>query len=415
MRSLKFLQLSDLHLDRDLTGGRFRLPYDKARLRSAERRDALSKAMDIAADEKVDIILIPGDFWEEDHLNPDTVPFVMDALEGVNAPVFIAPGNHDYYSPASHYNDGLTLTRYNRKWPPNVHIFKEWEFEHILPPSLPGLSVSGMGYHSPSPVSQRMLASPTAVPAADIHIALFHGSLDGRLPPKKKLTLPFNAGELLRQPFSYSAIGHYHNQISIQGDPGWIRGAYSGSACALRADESGEHGCLLGVVQSQGVREGDLKFIPLDYRRHYKLTIDVTGLDHSEAVVAKIKDKMATAGVKPQDLVLIVLTGAFPAIHSVNFDTSWADRLCWHIRIILSGVTPTWNLNESVSDKGISIESAFRQRMRAEVEQAQTKGDAAAVNRLTNAFYYGMNALYDYPLKARELPEESENEADEFE
>ncbi|HZI92764.1 MAG TPA: metallophosphoesterase, partial [Patescibacteria group bacterium] len=104
MSKIRFLQLSDLHLDSSLQSGRLGLSQDKARTRLAEIRQILPRACALARERKVDLVLMPGDLFDDEAVTQDTVNFVIDHLARLAPmPVVIAPGNHDYYSLGSPY------------------------------------------------------------------------------------------------------------------------------------------------------------------------------------------------------------------------------------------------------------------------------------------------------------------------
>lgn len=54
-----------------------------------------------ASERDVDLLLIAGDLYEQERFTPSTANFLRDELEAFERPVFISPGNHDYYSPTS--------------------------------------------------------------------------------------------------------------------------------------------------------------------------------------------------------------------------------------------------------------------------------------------------------------------------
>jgi len=401
MKTLKFLHLADLHLDRPLNGGRLKLPYEKAQKRAREAREALVQTVDLAHREEVGIILIAGDLWEEDSLAPDSVQFVMETLGRAGMPVVIAPGNHDYYSPSSHYSDEIVNARYGRRWPENVHIFRDYDFSHFLPPGLDGLQVVGLAYRSNQAVSVRKLSESMILPDAELRICLVHGSRDDNLPPGKLRTLPFSDAELLGQPFDYVALGHYHSRSAITDAKGKIRAAYPGSTIATAADETGPHGVLIGELNSGGIAPEALTFHPLDPRQIYRLTLDVTGLKHTMAVESMIMKRLIEAQTGNDDMALVELTGRFPLGSRIPFSEDFVRQARWHLKIDASKVQPEWEIEGETPSEPRTTEEFFRARLNQQIQEALGRGDDAEAIRLQNALYYGLDALHGAAINPR--------------
>ncbi|NQT34340.1 metallophosphoesterase [bacterium] len=408
-KSLKFLHLADLHLGYNFMGGRLKLPYEKAQLRSREQLDVFSCALRLARDEKVDIILIAGDFWEEDQLNSETLAFVHDQLATVDIPVMIAPGNHDYYSPGSHYSDEISRVTIKKSWHSNVHIFKDYDFQHFQSPDLDGVIVTGLAYHSNQPVAVRKFKDPIQLPEADIHLCVVHGSRDDHLPKGKMRTMPFSDAELLSQPFDYVALGHYHSQIGIEDSEGSIRAAYPGSTMALNVDETGMHGCLIGTIHSDGKLRNtgknacttEIVFHELDKRRIHRLSVDISGLQYIQAIETKISSVLDQNGVRKEDMALIELTGTYPRGSRINIEDESLKDSCFHLLIDATAVRPEWDIDDIDQGKSLTTEGIFRNRLRAMIDEAVEKNDDAELEKLQNALYYGLDALHDKPITPR--------------
>ncbi len=390
--SLKFLQFSDLHLDRSFSSGRLKLPFEKARERKHELKQALERVVQLSIEQEVELILLPGDLWEEDQLDHDTVPFVMEQLESIQVPVVIAPGNHDYYSISSHYANEMGKSRFSREWSDNVYIFREYDWQHITVPELDGVSISGLACGPQDKIHNRLLQHPIQVPPADLNILVLHGSRDDHVPPGKKITQPFSDRELLAQPFDYIALGHYHTHANITDDSGLIRGAYSGATCSLRLSESGGHGVLLGTVRAGGVKPEDLKFHEIDHRQIHKLTIDVSRQTNSRAVEQLIHVEIENNEIKPEDICYIELTGSY--MHGRNiqlFDKLSHDH--YHLEIDISKIRPRWNPDDEGSTN--SAEIAFKKEMKQLIDAAEANGDLKQGESYINSLNYGLDALHN--------------------
>lgn len=399
--SLKFLHFADLHLDRQMTGGKLSLPYDKVERRSRELRDALTRIVELAQTEKVKLIIISGDLWEEDVLSPDSVPFVFDTLEGAGLPVVIAPGNHDYHCPTSHYSNEITHARFGRKWPENVHVFRDDDFTHYTPPGLDGVVITGLAYGSPREISSRRLKEQIDPPEAEIRLCVIHGSRDDHLPSGKMRTLPFSDKEVLSQPFDYTALGHYHSRSTITDEHGQVRAAYPGSTCALTIDDNEPKGVLIGTVKPGGVVPSDLVFHEIDQRRIHRLKVDVSGLQHVQRVENRIEEVLKTSDVRPDDMALVKLDGTYPQGSRITIGDDFSANACFHLRVDTSAVLPEWKIEDDESLNPVTTEALFRVQMRMLIEEAKERDDQAEVDRIQNALFYGLDALHGRPITPR--------------
>jgi DNA repair exonuclease SbcCD nuclease subunit len=105
----KVLHLADVHLDRPFIG----LSVAVARQRRNELRDALDRALVLAAERGVSVITLGGDLWEDEHVTPDTCKWVADRFASAGVPVVVIAGNHDPLragGPTAESNGSRTFT-----------------------------------------------------------------------------------------------------------------------------------------------------------------------------------------------------------------------------------------------------------------------------------------------------------------
>lgn len=394
--------MSDVHLDRPMWGGKLKLPPKKVQQRQRDVRDTLTRSLELAVSEEVDLIIIAGDLWEEDNLYPDTIPFVIDSLESCKKPVVISPGNHDYYSLSSHYSSDITSARFGKRWSDNVHIFRDYDFSQITIPELDGLCITGIAYKSNQSVSIRRFGEMIEVPEADLHLAVIHGSRDSHLPYGKMMTLPFNDQELLAQPFDYTALGHYHRLTTIHDENKMIRAAYPGSMCALSVSEKGHHGVLIGELIKGGVKPDNLQFHEMDRRRIIRFNLDISGLGHTQAVEKKIIDCFKVAEVRPQDIVHVNLKGTYITGSRIPLSERLGGEKCYHLQVDTSKVRPEWSLDDDPSLSPRTTEAIYRNKFKELVDQAAAEDDQEGLTILQNALYYGLDALNGKEIHPRQ-------------
>ena len=159
---LHILHAADLHLDAPFAA----LDPGQAARRRSEQRLLLDKLADLAAERKADLVLLSGDLLDSEQTYRETAQALAAALGRIDAPVVIAPGNHDYYSPSSLYAASF--------WPDNVHIFRSEAVEVL---DLPQVTVYGSAFTSPfraaSPLSG-FHAPSSGKPA----VMVLHGDVD---------------------------------------------------------------------------------------------------------------------------------------------------------------------------------------------------------------------------------------------
>lgn len=398
MPTLTFLQISDLHLDSVLLSGRLALPEPKARVRRDELRQILTRALRLAKEHRTQIVLIPGDLFDDEAVTQDTVNFVIDHLGSIDpTPVIIAPGNHDFFSLGSPYNDGLLAARRQRRWPPNVHIFRDGAWATHVPQGLSDVTVTGMAHAANALLSQRLLAVPILRPEAahapgGIHLLMFHGSRDhARIPEGKLRTLPFSEAELAAQGFDFAAVGHYHDHAALTSPDGRVLGAYAGCPAGRGVDEEGERHVLLGeVIKEGGSTRVRMEPVQLDPRVVRVVDVECTGATHRDALAARIEKALDERGAAPGDLIHLRLSGRVsPGIDTRLPETLQGDRF-FHLTADLSRLLPDYDLERYRDGTLRTTEARFAREMLGRME---AESDAARRRLLENALYYGLDAL----------------------
>ena len=130
---IRILHAADLHLDSPFEG----LPEEKAALRRAEQRELLRELAQLRAESGAQLVLLPGDIFDSSGGWAGTEDQLRLALAEMEAPVFISPGNHDFYIPGG---------RWDRLRPPaNVHVFTSSRPEAVVLPEL-GARVWGAAF-----------------------------------------------------------------------------------------------------------------------------------------------------------------------------------------------------------------------------------------------------------------------------
>ena len=348
---MKLLHASDFHLDSPLSG----LPPEKSALRRRELRNAPARLAALAKSERVDLVLLPGDLFDGARVCPETVHALAQALEDMAVPVFIAPGNHDYYHNKSPYA---------ASWPGNVHIFTRSELEAVELPTL-NCVVHGCAFTAPhredDPLSR--FAAPDD---GRTHLLCVHGKvgLTGSYAPIDPKSLE-NSGA------AYAALGHIHAAGS--GKAGKTLWAYPGCPEGRGFDELGPKGALIvsfGEPAQFTVTSPDgppmdpvglgtppvaAQFVPICQRQYRMETVDVN------------KFSAALPRQDSPDLVRLLLSGESRRTPDLATLTAQAAPRFFYVELRDQTTLPTGLWARASED---SLTGLFLREMRARLDSA---------------------------------------------
>lgn len=281
MSKIKILHAADLHLDSPFEG----LPAGKAAVRRGEQRELLARLAELAAAESADLVLLSGDLLDSGNTYFETGEDLVRALQRIAAPVFISPGNHDFYSPKSPYA--------RLKLPENVHVFTEPSVSCV---ELPGLGARVFG--------AAFTDSRCGALLENFHAGRVEGMLNimcihGEVGVRESVYDPISEKELQESGMDYVALGHIHKASGLKksGDT-W----YSWPGCpeGRGFDETGEK--TVNLIEL-GEGECTLRTLSVASRRYEVLKVDVTGSDALLAVHTQLPDDTV------RDVYRIILSG----------------------------------------------------------------------------------------------------------
>lgn len=262
---LKIIHGADFHLDSPFSG----LTPERAAQRRREQRELLERLAILAQTEQADLVLLAGDLLDSEKVFQETGQALAQAMGDIPCPVFIAPGNHDCYSPRSLY---ATLA-----WPENVHIFSTSQLQAV---ELPELNCTVWGRAFTGSHQDTSPLSGLSVPHdGRLHLACLHGCVNA-----PGAYGPISLAEISASGLDYLALGHIHQYSGLQreGNTFW---AYPGCPEGRGFDETGEKGVLLLQVEPSQIQ---CRFLPLGRRRYEIITADITGMDPAQAVRAAL-------------------------------------------------------------------------------------------------------------------------------
>ena len=259
--ALRLLHFADLHLDRSFASER--LVGASAQRRRDDLRAALTRIVQRARDQSVDVITCGGDLFEHDQVTRDTGNFAAQTLGEAGRPVLIAPGHADPALPGSPY-------RYMR-WPSNVKIAAH---EELRPYRFGEVDIWASGFMRPG-VTEAPLRDFSRLEEG-INLLLLHASDMSQLPPGTAPLRPLTPDQVRDAGFRHALLGHFH-----QGRSGDVV-TYPGSPEPLGWGQDQRHCTALVTIDDEGSTQVLLEEIA--ERRLSRETIDITGMTTREQV-----------------------------------------------------------------------------------------------------------------------------------
>jgi DNA repair protein SbcD/Mre11 len=204
-RSLRVLHTADVHLESDGYGD-----MRQQALHQARGRRVLSRIVDRALSDQVDLLLIAGDLFDHNRVSDEAVEFVRAELARLARPVVILPGNHDALYTNAIY-DRHDLAAGSR----HVRVIRRLNGEVVELPELDAV-VWGRAMEEHEPGFQPL----AHIPGRDgrrWHLAMAHGFFyESRQRPDR--SSPIFADEIRDTGWDYVALGHQHVQTDVSQD-----------------------------------------------------------------------------------------------------------------------------------------------------------------------------------------------------
>ncbi len=272
---MKLVLFADLHLDCAFAWAGAAAGAGRRR-REALRRTLLRIA-DLARREQADALLCAGDLYESERVSADTADFLRATFAALHPMrVVLAPGNHDWFGPASVYARAA--------WTPNVHVFRAPRLEPLA--LRDGITLWGAAHCQPAGTPGFLADVPRV--AGGAHLALFHGSeraafaLEG---PGKAAHAAFDAGEIERAGLCFAFVGHHHRPKDA------ARFCYPGNPDALAFGEDGPRAAIVASVAVDGAVRTERH--PVGETQVHDLVVDATGASHPHEVRERVRAAVA--------------------------------------------------------------------------------------------------------------------------
>ena len=356
---MRLLHFSDLHLDAQFAWA----TTAAARARRENLRSTLLRIVELARAEGVDAVLSGGDLYEHDRITPDTAGFLREAFARLDPiPVYLAPGNHDWFGPASAYE--------RIDWSPNVHVFDEARLTPV--PLAEGLTLWGGAHRAPANTDDFL--DGFRVDRSGVNLGLFHAAERGGLAFQETGKAPhaaFDAWEVEASGLDHAFLGHFHAPRDAK------RHTYPGNPDPLTFGEDGDRGAVIAVVAPDG--SVDRRRVVVATSQVHDIALDVGGA----ATRQEIKDAVALALVGVEGTVRLTLSGEIAAdveLSAADLEPLFAGLDGTVVR--MSGVRPAYDLSSLLE------ESTVRGQFVRDVGAAELDPDLA-----TRVLVTGLRAL----------------------
>ena len=261
---MKFIHVSDLHLCSSFVSSTLKSET------AAEHREQLWKTfrnvIDACRDENIDVLLVSGDIFESVYARTSDIKRIADAFSAIpETKVFISPGNHDTISETSYYNI--------IKFPPNTHIFREYEGVEL--PEWNAV-IYGFGW-----TRNRYDSVPftfTELDRSRTNILCLHCDA-----VNASDYMPLKTETIEQTGFDYAALGHIHKTMKLS-----ERIYYAGSPEPLNFGEEGVHGYIQGTIDED--KELKVFFTSCGTREFLTVQLKLHAEMDSEQIKALVKE-----------------------------------------------------------------------------------------------------------------------------
>lgn len=282
---MKFIHIADMHFDLPFTS--LAIKEGLTQKRRLEQRQVLKKVIEYIKQNKIELLFIAGDFYEQEYIRKTTIDYINNLFKQIpETKILIAPGNHDPLIKNSYYKE------YN--WSENVYIFDS----QINKINIENINIYGYGFED-FYVKDSGIEQINIDEKEKINILITHASLDS----SKAEDMQYNAvstSNLEKLGFDYIALGHIHKSNYKTNR----KIVYPGSGVALGFDELGEHGMIVGDIDLEN-KNIEIEFIKLDETEFAEEEINVEEIFSEEELIEKINN----LNLEEKNLYKIILTG----------------------------------------------------------------------------------------------------------
>ena len=365
---VKIVHCADFHINSPMSS-----ISEKSDIRRDEVLMTLSSMVDICISEDVQVLLIAGDFFDTPCVPDGVRKAVETQLNRLSIPVFIAAGNHDYYTEFGAYA--------NLNVSDNVHIFKG-EPECV---ELSGLGVRVYGAGFTNSFADEPLMRKIEKPDDElIDVVLLHG--DVVTPGSTSQYNPISIGGIAESGADYCALGHIHmrSEISRCGNMSY---AYPGCPEGRGFDETGEKGIYIGYIDKG---KCELEFRRVCRRVYHDVEVNISECETADAICDIVLNSLPGDGER--DLYKITLTGELPTDFEINIPVV-ENRLREKLYFAKVRNSTRIKLDLNMLRNEVSIRGYFVKDLYQKYEESLANGDRDEAEKYLRAIEYGIRAF----------------------
>lgn len=280
---MMIIHCADIHLDSPMES---KLNKEKSHKRRDELLENFKEMVDYAREEKVEIIMIAGDMFDDvkKSMRVKTKKYILELIRKNKEIDFLyLKGNHDM-------NDFLE----NEEIPENLKLFEEeWKSYRYGNVVITGVELIK---------NNKNIFKKLSLNYEDCNIVMLHGQIDKSVNKKDKAEVIY-INELKNKNIDYLALGHIHKREEEKLDNRGIY-AYCGCLEGRSFDECGEKGFILLDIDDGKIER---KFIKHSKRTIHQIEIDVEKIETQNQLEEEIDKKIKE--IPSTDMVRVVLKG----------------------------------------------------------------------------------------------------------
>lgn len=293
---MRITAFGDLHLDSAFVA----YGIHDASARREMLRTVFLNIISTVKENNSDLLLICGDLFDLPTPTPESASLVISELSSLDIPVFITPGNHDYYIEGGVYDN----------MPQNVFVFKNEELESVSVDSL-GVCVDGYAFlsdaYNKNPLSGYKSAENTKTRILCAHTDMSTGSKYA----------PFDKEDLAKTEFVFAALGHVHGNTAPF-NAGSCTAAYSGAVQGKGFDEP-QNGFLNVIdIDENNICSVEQISVALWNNLIYQISVDDAASDQD--ILRRITAECNNTDMTENDTVRIELVGEYDFHFSPNIN-----------------------------------------------------------------------------------------------
>lgn len=386
-KPMKIIHCADAHLGSDIRS----LGHLGSR-RKMEIRQSFFQILKLCEKEKVDLLLIAGDLFEQPNPEQELVNQVIDQMKKIpDTRIFISPGNHDYICA-----DSCFVTQ---EWPENVTIF-QGAYECVTIPELK-VNVFGAAFQGVSQEVPLLKKKEDAIGYLEndyLNLGVLHGDLVSSV--TGSTYNPITTKIVEQSGLDYLALGHIHLRSEVK-KAGTTYYAYCGNHDGRGFDELGAKGIYVGEFE-KAFQDGfppSLCFKETGSRRYLEVKFE-PGKDMGEEIVGEeeiakaLRKELEESGLErwQENLYKVILTGDIneQVILSAEGIKSWIPEVFF---LKIKDRTKVMVDYEEVA-KQRNLKGMFVAKMLNGIKEAKSKGDFEKQCMLEEALSIGLKAFY---------------------